>query len=66
MLVTAARVFVGSLGRGLFVYDRNSHRWANEVSGLPSLNVTALAENAGLLYIGTDNGLVRMPEGMLP
>jgi hypothetical protein len=30
--------------------------------GLPSLNVTALAVAGGYLYVGTDNGLVRMAE----
>jgi len=32
---------------------------------LPSLNVTALTEGNGYLYIGTDNGLVRIPEEKL-
>ena len=31
--------------------------------GLPSKNVTALAAGGGYLYIGTDNGLVRIAEG---
>ena len=30
--------------------------------GLPSLNVTALARGNGYLYIGADNGLVRIAE----
>jgi ligand-binding sensor domain-containing protein len=29
-------------------------------AGLPSLNVTALAADRGVLYIGTDNGLVKI------
>lgn len=66
MLATERRVFAGSLGRGLFVYDRGSRRWTNVEGGLPSLNVTALAENGGYLYVGTDNGVVRMAEGALP
>jgi ligand-binding sensor domain-containing protein len=32
------------------------------MAGLPSLNVTALAVHNNYLYIGTDNGLIRIPE----
>jgi len=66
MLVTESRVYAGSLGRGLFIYDRASGRWMAVTAGLPSTNVTALAARGGVLYIGTDNGLVRVPEGRLP
>jgi ligand-binding sensor domain-containing protein len=63
LTVTQGRVYAGSLDRGLFVYDRASGRWTNTVAGLPSANVTALAVGGGYLYIGTDNGVVRMSEG---
>ncbi len=66
LLVTSGRVYAGSLGRGLFVYSRSSSRWTDVTAGLPSLNVTALAENSGFLYVGTENGLVRMSEEALP
>jgi hypothetical protein len=65
MLVTAAHVFAGTLASGLYVYDRSSARWSIVTQGLPSSNVTALAENNGFLYIGTDNGLVRIQEEKL-
>jgi len=65
MLVTADRVYAGSLDRGLFVFERSSGRWRNTSAGLPSLNVTALADGGGYLYVGTDNGLVRISEGSL-
>jgi len=61
MLVTADFVLAGTLGDGLYVYDRHSERWSVIHNGLPSLNVTAFAYNNGYLYIGTDNGLVRIP-----
>jgi ligand-binding sensor domain-containing protein len=32
---------------------------------LPSMNVTALAEGNGYIYVGTDNGLVRIEESKL-
>jgi ligand-binding sensor domain-containing protein len=66
MLVTPSRVYAGSLGRGLYIYDRASSRWTARTAGLPSANVTALAARAGELYVGTDNGLVRVSERSLP
>jgi ligand-binding sensor domain-containing protein len=65
MLVTAQHVFAGSLGSGLYVYDRETRRWTVFTDGLPSLNVTALAESSGIIYAGTDNGLVKILEQKL-
>jgi len=65
MLVTAHHVFAGSLGNGLYVYDRDAARWTIFTEGLPSLNVTALAENNGTIFAGTDNGLVKILEQRL-
>ncbi len=65
MLVTPRHVFAGTLGKGLYVFDREAQRWATISEGLPSANVTALAENNGYLYVGTDNGLVRVQEQKL-
>lgn len=65
MLVTPGYVLAGSLGEGLYLYDRQTGRWAVIRDGLPSLNVTALAAANGFIYIGTDNGLVRIPEQKL-
>jgi ligand-binding sensor domain-containing protein len=60
MIVTPRHVFAGSLGNGLYVYDRDAARWTVITDGLPSLNVTALAESNGTIFAGTDNGLVRI------
>jgi ligand-binding sensor domain-containing protein len=65
MLVTPDYVLAGTLGSGLYIYDRQSGRWSVIDSGLPSQNVTALARGNGYIYIGTDNGLVRIPEQKL-
>ena len=54
-----------ALGRGLAIFNRGSGRWSFHTSGLPSLNVTALAANGGYLYVGADNGLVRIVESEL-
>jgi ligand-binding sensor domain-containing protein len=66
MLVTPQHVFAGTLGNGLYVYDRASGRWSVVDEGLPSSNVTALAAHRGYLYVGTDNGLARIEEQRLP
>lgn len=65
MVVTAQHVFAGSLSDGLFVYSRTANYWSIITAGLPSLNVTALAEHDGQLYVGTDNGIVRINESRL-
>jgi len=65
MIVTAQHVFAGSLSDGLFAYSRATNRWSIITSGLPSLNVTALAEHDGQLYVGTDNGIVHIDESRL-
>jgi ligand-binding sensor domain-containing protein len=62
MLVTDRAVYAGTLGQGLAIYNRSSGRWTFHTAGLPSLNVTALARGNGYLYIGADNGLVRVAE----
>ena len=65
MLVTPNYVLAGTLGQGLYLYDRRSARWSAIRDGLPSSNVTALAAANGYIYVGTDNGLVRIPEQKL-
>ncbi len=65
MLATGAHIFAGTLSDGLWVYSRASGRWSRIAAGLPSLNVTALAEREGELYVGTENGLVRIAERLL-
>ncbi len=65
MLVTANYVLAGTLGDGLYLYDRQSERWSVIRDGLPSSNITALTATNGYIYIGTDNGLVRIPEQKL-
>ena len=66
MLATDQHVLAGTLGKGLYIYNRGSNRWSVITEGLPSLTVTALASGNGYIYVGTDNGLVRIPEQNLP
>ena len=65
MLVRPEYVLAGTLNDGLYIYGRQSGRWSVIHDGLPSLNVTAFAALNGYIYIGTDNGLVRIPEQKL-
>ena len=66
MLATGSHVLAGTLGRGLYSFNRNTSRWSVITEGLPSLTVTALTAADGTIYIGTDNGLVSIPEQNLP
>lgn len=63
LLATPTAIYAGTLGHGLLVFTGG--RWSLVTRGLPSLNVTAFAARAGQLYLGTDNGLVRIPEQRL-
>lgn len=65
MLATDAAIYAGTLDRGLAIYHRGAGRWSFLTRGLPSSNVTAITRSGGHLYLGTDNGLVSVPEGNL-
>ncbi|HEX9200006.1 MAG TPA: hypothetical protein VF865_10640 [Acidobacteriaceae bacterium] len=65
VLATSRLLLAGTMGRGLYVMDRGSDRWFAVTEGLPSLNVTALAAANGFVYVGTDNGLLRISEQRL-
>jgi ligand-binding sensor domain-containing protein len=57
--------YAGSLGKGLAVWNRGTGRWNWMTEGLPSLNVTAVAVQGSTVFIGTDNGLVKVEEQVL-
>ena len=65
MAATPSAVLAGTLDQGLAVYNMASGRWTFFTAGLPSRNVTAVEARGGLLYIGTDNGLVKVPQNTL-
>jgi ligand-binding sensor domain-containing protein len=62
MVATTSAVYAGTLDRGLAVYNMSAGRWTFFTAGLPSRNVTAVDARGRVLYIGTDNGLVKIPE----
>jgi ligand-binding sensor domain-containing protein len=65
IFATPEHVFAGTMGQGLWVYTRATLRWRQMTAGLPSANVTAMAERGGEIYVGTENGLVRIAEHAL-
>jgi len=65
MVADGRVVLAGTLGQGLLVGDASGTRWRTVSAGLPSLNVTALAIRNGVVYVGTENGLVKISEDKL-
>lgn len=65
MVADGRVVLAGTLGHGLLVGDASGTRWRTVAAGLPSLNVTALAIRNGVVYVGTENGLVKIAEEKL-
>lgn len=65
MINTGGEVLAGTLSNGLLVGDATGTRWKTITAGLPSLNVTALAVHDGVIYLGTDNGLLKIAAGRL-
>ncbi len=65
MVAGARTLYAGGLERGLLVYVAEAERWDTLTTGLPSVNVTALEYADGMLYVGTDNGLVKISEEKL-
>ncbi|MEQ9054771.1 MAG: hypothetical protein RLO38_08730, partial [Roseovarius confluentis] len=65
MAVSGRRVYAGTLDRGLLVYDLDAELWRTVVEGLPSPNVTAVEARDQTLWVGTNNGLVKINEEAL-
>jgi ligand-binding sensor domain-containing protein len=65
LAVSDRALYAGTAGQGLAILRKGEERWHFVSAGLPSANVTALAARGGRLYVGTDNGLVRIEENAL-
>ncbi|HYP06635.1 MAG TPA: hypothetical protein VER03_10440 [Bryobacteraceae bacterium] len=61
LAVSGTDVYAGTLGKGLLMYRHSDRRWHTITQGLPSMNVTAVHVSNGRVFVGTDNGLVRLP-----
>jgi ligand-binding sensor domain-containing protein len=59
------RLYVGTAGHGLLVYNIAAHRWSRVNSGLPSESVTAIVSDDSSLYVGTTGGLARIQKRIL-
>jgi hypothetical protein len=66
LYATATHIYAGTLGHGMLVYSAAAGGWTAITEGLPSLHVTAFAARGGEVYVGTQNGLVRIREAGLP
>jgi ligand-binding sensor domain-containing protein len=55
------RVYAGSDGRGLWRLSADGGRFERLSADLPSPRVTALLASKDALFVGTDEGLARMP-----
>jgi ligand-binding sensor domain-containing protein len=62
MLRTRTHLLVGTLSDGLWVETLATGKWQKVSKGLPSENVTAMAERDGVVYVGTEDGLVKIAE----
>jgi ligand-binding sensor domain-containing protein len=60
MAVDGSRLYAGTLGRGIQIYDNTQDRWQQLQEGLPSQNVTAFAFASDRVLVGTDGGLVEI------
>lgn len=61
MVFHRGRLYVGSAGEGLFVYDGEGRLLRNLRAGLPSWDVQSLTAGDGALLVGCTNGVVRIP-----
>jgi ligand-binding sensor domain-containing protein len=60
MYFDGRKVYVGTLDRGLYVYYLDTRTWEHWVAGLPSLNVTAITADKAHVFVGTDNGVLKL------
>jgi ligand-binding sensor domain-containing protein len=65
MLADGNLVLAGTLRHGLLAGDATGTRWKTVTAGLPSLDVTALAASGGVVYVGTESGVVKIEESRL-
>ena len=61
LMEAGGRLFLGTDGRGLFRLDAEGRHFLPLTLPLPSRRVTALLSDRDWLYVGTDEGLARLP-----
>lgn len=65
MAVIGRRLFVGTLSDGALSLDLDTGRWTRLGAVLGTANVTSFAANERYIFIGTDNGIVRVERSAL-
>ncbi len=61
LVEAAGRLYLGTDGRGLWRLSRDGSRFTPMKIPLPSMHITAILPGKDALYIGTDEGLARLP-----
>jgi hypothetical protein len=61
LVEAAGRIWAGTDGGGLYRSSPDRSRFEHVAIALPSPHVTALAATSNALYVGTDEGLARVP-----
>jgi len=61
LVEAGGRLYMGTDGQGLFRLSRDGARFEPLRLPLPSSRVTAILSGPGALYVGTDEGLARLP-----
>ena len=61
LVEAGGRLYAGTDGHGLYRLSQDGARFEHLALSLPSARVTALAAAPGALYVGTDEGIARVP-----
>jgi hypothetical protein len=61
LVEAGGRLYLGTDGRGLWRLSADGSRFAPLTVPLPSMRVTAIQPGPGALFVGTDEGLARLP-----
>ena len=63
MVEAQGRLYAGTDGHGLYRLSEDGRTFAPVPVSLPSRRITALLPAPGALYVGTDEGVARLPLG---
>jgi hypothetical protein len=61
LVEAGGRLYAGTDGKGLYRLSADGRAFEPVAAALPSRRVTALSPAAGALYVGTDEGVARLP-----
>ena len=61
LVEAGGRLYAGTDGKGLYRLSADGRAFEPMAAALPSRRITALLPGAGALYVGTDEGIARLP-----